>query len=43
MLPAQRRDMSEQFIQHLDTAAAQMSGGASLWVGTRLRPLLDND
>lgn len=28
VLPAQRRDMGEQFVQHLDTASAQMPDGA---------------
>ncbi|TCQ05732.1 hypothetical protein C8J40_106255 [Sphingomonas sp. PP-CC-3A-396] len=28
MLPAQRRDMGEQFVRHLDTAGAQMPDGA---------------
>ena len=27
MFPAQRRDMGEQFVGHLDTAAAQMPDG----------------
>ena len=28
MLPAQWRDMGKQFVQHLDTAGAQMPDGA---------------
>lgn len=28
MLPAQRRDVGEQFVRHLDTAGAQMPDGA---------------